>query len=90
MWFIKKKKVKKGTSKKHVKGKAMIDKKTGEPLLLCPRCGIYMKKLIKNDITIDVCKRCGGMWADHGEVEKLNQIYLREVGKNEKKQKKRK
>jgi hypothetical protein len=48
-----------------------IDKKTGEKLLLCPRCGKYMKKLIKNSIIIDVCLKCGGMWADKGEMEKL-------------------
>jgi hypothetical protein len=47
------------------------DKKTGEEILLCPRCGKYMKKLIKNSIIIDVCLKCGGMWADKGEIEKL-------------------
>lgn len=95
MWFIKKKKGKdgnkgRGISQKHGNGKRIIDRKTGEPLLLCPRCGIHMKKLVKDKITIDVCGKCGGMWADYGEVEKLNKVYLREVGKNEKKQKKRK
>jgi protein-arginine kinase activator protein McsA len=49
-------------------------KKTDEKLLLCPRCKINMKKLIKNKVIIDVCKRCGGMWVDAGELEKLAQI----------------
>ena len=47
---------------------------TKEPLLTCPRCGIKMKKLKKKDVIIDVCNRCGGMWLDAGEVEKLSQI----------------
>ena len=49
----------------------MIHKKTGEEFLLCPRCKIEMKKLVKKDVVIDVCKKCGGMWADAGELEKL-------------------
>lgn len=50
------------------------DRKTGEDLLLCPRCNIDMKKLKKKDVIIDVCKKCGGMWADAGELEKLAKI----------------
>jgi len=49
-------------------------KETGEIFLLCPRCRINMKKLIKNNVVIDVCKKCGGMWADAGELEKLAKI----------------
>lgn len=51
-----------------------IDRKTGEELLLCPRCKIEMKKLKKNKVLIDVCARCRGMWVDAGELEKLAQI----------------
>ena len=51
-----------------------FDKKTGEELLLCPRCKKNMKKLVKNDVIIDVCTDCGGMWVDAGELEKLAQI----------------
>ena len=50
---------------------AKIDKETGEELLLCPRCKIDMKKLKKNEVIIDICKKCGGMWVDAGEIEKL-------------------
>jgi len=45
-----------------------------EKLLLCPRCKINMKKLKKKDVIIDVCKKCHGMWADAGELEKLAKI----------------
>ena len=54
------------------------DRKSGEKLLLCPRCKKYMKKLIKQKIVIDICETCGGMWVDSGELEKLaNLINLK-------------
>jgi len=33
-----------------------------------------MEKLKKQDILIDVCSKCGGMWLDKGETEKLSEI----------------
>lgn len=51
-----------------------IHKKTGEEYLLCPRCKIDMKKLVKKDVVIDICKKCKGMWVDAGELEKLAKI----------------
>ena len=33
-----------------------------------------MKKLKKKDVIIDVCTKCGGMWIDKGEMEKLYNI----------------
>jgi hypothetical protein len=55
-----------------------IHKKTGEEYLLCPRCKINMKKLVKKDVVIDVCRKCRGMWVDAGELEKLAQIRKEE------------
>ncbi|MBS3112911.1 zf-TFIIB domain-containing protein [Candidatus Woesearchaeota archaeon] len=49
-------------------------RETGEKYLLCPRCKKDMEKLQRNDIVIDVCKKCGGMWVDSGELEKLAEI----------------
>jgi Zn-finger nucleic acid-binding protein len=54
--------------------KKKIHKKTGEAYLLCPRCMVDMDKLVKEDVVIDVCKKCGGMWVDAGELEKLAKI----------------
>ncbi len=51
-----------------------IGKKTKEELLLCPRCKIEMKKLIKNDVVLDICTKCKGMWVDNGELHKLAKI----------------
>ena len=53
---------------------AKIHKETGEKYLLCPRCKTNMDKLVKNSIVLDVCKNCGGMWVDAGEIEKLARI----------------
>ena len=53
--------------------KKKIHKKSGEEYLLCPRCKIDMKKLIKKDVVIDICKKCGGMWVDKGEIQKLSE-----------------
>ena len=50
---------------------ANIHKATGEEYLLCPRCKIDMGKLQRKNVVIDVCKKCGGMWVDSGELEKL-------------------
>lgn len=46
----------------------------GEKLLICPRCSIKMEKLKKQDVIIDICSKCGGMWLDKGETEKLTKI----------------
>ena len=46
----------------------------GEESLDCPRCSIKMEKLKKGNVVIDVCKKCGGMWLDKGEIEKLVKI----------------
>jgi len=51
-----------------------IHKESGEKYLLCPRCKIDMKKLVKNHVVIDVCKKCHGMWVDAGELQKLAQL----------------
>jgi hypothetical protein len=42
--------------------------------LICPRCHIYMKKINKNGVTIDVCTRCKGMWLDNNEIDKLLEL----------------
>ncbi|MFH2027769.1 MAG: zf-TFIIB domain-containing protein [Nanoarchaeota archaeon] len=45
-----------------------------EAKLKCPRCKVYMQKLKKKDVIIDVCGKCGGMWLDAGEMEKLAEM----------------
>ncbi|MBU0628545.1 MAG: zf-TFIIB domain-containing protein [Nanoarchaeota archaeon] len=52
----------------------------------CPRCNKDMEKLKKENIIIDVCKKCKGIWLDEGEIEKLAKIANKmRGGKNSKK-----
>ncbi|MBI5100486.1 MAG: zf-TFIIB domain-containing protein [Nitrospirae bacterium] len=36
---------------------------------ICPRCGAPLESRLKNDIEIDMCPQCGGLWLDRGEFE---------------------
>jgi ribosomal protein L37AE/L43A len=44
---------------------------TKDKKLLCPRCNQYMRKITRQNITIDVCSKCKGMWLDDGEIESI-------------------
>lgn len=57
--------------------KKKIKKVHGEESINCPRCNIKMEKLKKEDVILDICKKCGGMWLDKGETEKLIKIARR-------------
>lgn len=48
--------------------------KVGNKTLKCPRCEKDMKKLVRKGIELDICGKCGGMWLDKGEVDR---IYLK-------------
>ena len=38
----------------------------------CPRCDGTLKEGKVDEITMDACEKCGGVWLDSGELEKLN------------------
>ena len=38
----------------------------------CPKCQIPMREREKDDLVIDVCPQCRGVWLDAGELEKLS------------------
>lgn len=40
----------------------------------CPRCRQVMERPVVNEIVVDVCRGCCGVWLDHGE---LNELVLR-------------
>lgn len=48
--------------------------KFGEDLFECPRCHVDLDKIKKNNVIIDVCKQCNGMWLDDKEINKLISI----------------
>ena len=42
--------------------------------LVCARCGWLMDIEPAEDVEVDVCLKCGGVWLDYGELEKLKAI----------------
>jgi Zn-finger nucleic acid-binding protein len=47
-----------------------IGTKSRSPMV-CPRCGMTMDIEKADDIDVDVCLSCGGVWLDQGELESL-------------------
>ena len=47
-----------------------IGTKSRSPMV-CPRCGMTMDIEKADDIEVDVCLTCGGVWLDPGELEAL-------------------
>ena len=41
--------------------------------MVCPRCGMTMDLENAEDVEVDVCLSCGGVWLDAGELEALKQ-----------------
>jgi hypothetical protein len=52
-----------------------------EKTIKCPRCNIDMKQLTRMHVTVDYCKKCGGLWLDKGEMEELIKIQKKEMEK---------
>ena len=46
-------------------------KATGASSMKCPRCDGSLKESKFEEITIDTCDKCGGVWLDSGELEQL-------------------
>lgn len=42
--------------------------------LVCPRCGGLMDLETADEIEVDVCLSCGGVWLDKGELMELKEI----------------
>lgn len=49
------------------------------PLLMCPNCNESMSAVIRQEIEIDMCPTCRGVWLDRGELEKLLDLAGREA-----------
>ena len=47
-----------------------IGTKSKSPMI-CPRCGNVMDIEKADDVEVDVCLTCGGVWLDSGELEEL-------------------
>ncbi len=40
----------------------------------CPRCGGDLKEQRAEEVKIDECSECGGIWLDKGELEQLRRV----------------
>ncbi len=38
----------------------------------CPKCGMKMQEILVNNVAIDKCFTCGGLYFDAGELEKVS------------------
>jgi hypothetical protein len=43
----------------------------GKSTMKCPRCDGSLKETKLEDVSIDTCDKCGGVWLDSGELEQL-------------------
>jgi uncharacterized protein with PIN domain len=46
-------------------------KAAGTSSMRCPRCNGNLKESKVDDVSIDTCEKCGGVWLDSGELEEL-------------------
>ena len=46
-------------------------KAAGTSSMKCPRCDGSLKELQFEEVMIDRCDNCGGVWLDSGELEQL-------------------
>ena len=46
-------------------------KATGASSMQCPRCDGSLKESTFEDVSIDTCDKCGGVWLDSGELQQL-------------------
>jgi Zn-finger nucleic acid-binding protein len=66
-----------GELRKLLKSKKLTDYLTkdigtkSDSKLVCPRCGGLMDLEMADDVEVDVCLNCSGVWLDQGELEEL-------------------
>ena len=46
-------------------------KAAGTSSMRCPRCDGSLVESKVDEVSIDTCERCGGVWLDSGELEQL-------------------
>lgn len=46
-------------------------KEAGESSMQCPRCNASLLEEKFEEVAIDKCDNCGGVWLDSGELEQL-------------------
>jgi len=51
-------------------------KEAGTSSMKCPRCDGTLKEIFIEEVPIDTCDTCAGVWLDSGEMEKLTQTDI--------------
>jgi len=46
-------------------------KASGNSTMSCPRCDGSLEETKVDEVLIDTCNKCGGVWLDSGELETL-------------------
>ncbi len=46
-------------------------KAAGKSSMMCPRCDGSLKESKFEEVMIDTCENCGGVWLDSGELQQL-------------------
>ena len=41
--------------------------------LHCPKCGNTLEETVMDEVTVDICASCHGIWLDDGELAKLTE-----------------
>lgn len=47
-------------------------KVAGTSSMKCPRCDGDLTETKDEEVSIDTCEKCGGVWLDSGELERLS------------------
>jgi uncharacterized protein len=47
--------------------------------LTCVKCTSVLDKARVGDVEVDLCPSCGGLWLDHGEIERLGRGQTEEM-----------
>ncbi len=50
---------------------AVEAKAAGTSSMRCPRCDDTLKPVSFEEVEIDTCDKCGGVWLDSGELEQM-------------------
>jgi Zn-finger nucleic acid-binding protein len=49
--------------------------------LTCVKCTSVLDKARVGDVEVDLCPSCGGLWLDHGEIERIGRGKAEEMDK---------
>jgi Zn-finger nucleic acid-binding protein len=49
--------------------------------LACVKCESVLDKSRVGDVEVDLCPSCGGLWLDHGEIERIGRGNSQDLAK---------